>query len=274
MTGSPSAFARPDQRQRRRGGQVQDVRPAPGPPGRLEQPLDRAHLGSRRPGREEVGVAPPVRRRRGLDRRRRPRRARSAARRTTRSRPSPRPARPASSGANSATPEGEQEALEPEHPGVVQRPQLGRRCPARRRPRSRRRRGTWPRAAAPLTCQRGDVDRRRDAVQRHVDDRGDAARRGRPGGRGEPLPLGPAGLVDVHVGVHQPGQQHLVRRRSTVRAAGRSASGGSTAAIRPSRTATAAGTSPSGPIIRRARKTTSNGAVSSNGTSSRCSTKC
>ena len=39
--------------------------------------------------------------------------------------------------------------------------------------------------------------------------------------RGEALPLGAAGLVDVHVGVDQPGQQHLVvgevdRRRGAV----------------------------------------------------------
>ena len=55
-----------------------------------------------------------------------------------------------------------------------------------------------------------DIDGRRQAVQRHVDDRGDATRRGRSGGAGEALPLGPTGVVDVYVGVHQAGEQHLV----------------------------------------------------------------
>ena len=41
-------------------------------------------------------------------------------------------------------------------------------------------------------------------------DRGDAARRRGPGGGREALPLGAAGLVDVHVGVDEAGQQHLV----------------------------------------------------------------
>ncbi len=44
-------------------------------------------------------------------------------------------------------------------------------------------------------------------VERHVDDRGDAAGGGGPGGGGEALPLGAAGLVDVHVGVDQAGEQ-------------------------------------------------------------------
>ena len=58
--------------------------------------------------------------------------------------------------------------------------------------------------------QRLDRGRRRDRVERHVDDRGDPAGGRRAGGAGEALPLGAAGLVDVHVAVDQPGQQHLV----------------------------------------------------------------
>ena len=57
----------------------------------------------------------------------------------------------------------------------------------------------------------GNIDGRREAVQRHVDDRGDAARRGRPGGAGKALPFGAAGVVDVHVGVHQAGQEDLIK---------------------------------------------------------------
>lgn len=61
-----------------------------------------------------------------------------------------------------------------------------------------------------LLLERGDVDRRRDGVQRHVDDGGHAAGgRGAGGGR-EALPLRAAGLVDVHVGVDQAGDHDLV----------------------------------------------------------------
>jgi hypothetical protein len=56
-----------------------------------------------------------------------------------------------------------------------------------------------------LGAQRGDVDGGRDAVERHVDDRGDAASRC-GGGRGrEALPVRAARLVDVDVAVHQSG---------------------------------------------------------------------
>src|SRR4029453_19436381 len=61
-----------------------------------------------------------------------------------------------------------------------------------------------------LDLEGGHVDGRRDRVERHVEDGGDPAGGGGPGGRGEALPLGPAGLVDVHVGVDQAGQQDLV----------------------------------------------------------------
>ena len=68
----------------------------------------------------------------------------------------------------------------------------------------------WCSAALRLTFQRRDVDRRRDAVERHVHDRRHAAGRRRPRRGREALPLGAAGLVDVHVGVDEPRQQHLV----------------------------------------------------------------
>jgi len=61
-----------------------------------------------------------------------------------------------------------------------------------------------------LDVQGGHVDRRRQAVQRHVDDRGDPTGGGRPGRGREALPLGAARLVDVHVRVDHAGQQHLV----------------------------------------------------------------
>ena len=105
---------------------------------------------------------------------------------------------------------GQQEALEAHHARVVQ----GRRSaalPGTAPPQNATSTASWPAAAACLAAQRGHGHGRRDAVQRHVHDRGHPARRG-GGRRGrEPFPLGAPGLVDVHVAVHQPGQQHLVR---------------------------------------------------------------
>ena len=56
----------------------------------------------------------------------------------------------------------------------------------------------------------GERGRRGDRVERHVDDGGDAAGSGRAGRAGEALPLGASRLVDVHVGVDQAGDEHLV----------------------------------------------------------------
>ena len=61
-----------------------------------------------------------------------------------------------------------------------------------------------------LGRQGTDVDRRRDRVERHVDDCRDAPGGSRTGGRGKPLPGGPTRLVDVHVGVDETRHQHLV----------------------------------------------------------------
>ena len=103
----------------------------------------------------------------------------------------------------------QQEALEAEHPGLVQRRQVGEVVGH----------GTAPEAHVderlpfghrPLEVQGGQGRRRRHRVERHVQDRGHATSRGRPGRGREALPLGPARLVDVHVGVDQPRQQYLV----------------------------------------------------------------
>jgi hypothetical protein len=103
----------------------------------------------------------------------------------------------------------QQEALEPEHPCVVQRSQLGDIAGDRAAPEAdvdvR-----LPLGGLPLQLQRGHVAGRRNAVQRHVDDRGDASGGGRAGRAGEPFPLGPARVVDVHVGVDDTRHQHLV----------------------------------------------------------------
>ena len=105
----------------------------------------------------------------------------------------------------------------PERTGGQVRPLLGvgvhvsvlviSRLPARRRCDPAPSRG-----GLALDLERGHVAGRRDAVERHVDDGGDAAGGGRRGGGREALPFGPPWLVDMHVGVDQAGQQDLVRR--------------------------------------------------------------
>src|SRR6185312_6087821 len=61
----------------------------------------------------------------------------------------------------------------------------------------------------PLGLERVDVDRRRDRVQRHVDQRGHPAGGRGPGRRVEALPFGAARFVDVHVRVDEPGDEDL-----------------------------------------------------------------
>jgi hypothetical protein len=57
-----------------------------------------------------------------------------------------------------------------------------------------------------------DRGRRRPAVERHVDDGGRAPGRGRARRRREPLPLGAARLVDVHVRIDEPRHQDQLAR--------------------------------------------------------------
>ena len=103
----------------------------------------------------------------------------------------------------------EQEALEAEDPHVVQRRQVVEVAGNRAAPEADVDEDL-PLGDQPLGLQGCDRGGRRDRVQRHVEDRGDPASRGRAGRGGEPLPLGASRLVDVHVGVDQAGQQHLV----------------------------------------------------------------
>jgi hypothetical protein len=102
---------------------------------------------------------------------------------------------------------GCEEALEPEDAAFVQ---FGQAAEARRHraaPEPDVDDGLW-RGDRALHVEGGGIHGGGDAVERHVDDRRDPA-----GGRGtgrarEALPLGAAGLVDVHVGVDEAGQQH------------------------------------------------------------------
>ncbi len=106
-------------------------------------------------------------------------------------------------------PRVDQEALEAEHPGLVQRGEVGQVARDGAAPEADVDRDLVARHVL-LDPQRVQRGRRRDRVQRHVDDRRDASGRSRPGGGRESLPLGAAGLVDVHVRVDHPRQQHLV----------------------------------------------------------------
>jgi hypothetical protein len=61
-----------------------------------------------------------------------------------------------------------------------------------------------------LAAQRACGGRGRQAIERHVDQRGDPALGGGPGRAREAFPLGAARLVDVDVGIDHAGQQHLL----------------------------------------------------------------
>ena len=79
---------------------------------------------------------------------------------------------------NSSTPDGDRKHLKPRTPASASGVELRRRCRARRRPRT----STSTRRVArrvPLRLERPQRRRRRHAVERHVDDRRDAAGRGR-----------------------------------------------------------------------------------------------
>ncbi len=102
-----------------------------------------------------------------------------------------------------------QEALDAEDAGREQLRQVGEIGRHRTAPEA----GVDPAVPAGgglLGGQRRRGQRRWQRVQRHVDQRGDAGR-GRRHGRGvETLPLGAAGFVDVHVGVDDARDEHLV----------------------------------------------------------------
>ena len=202
-------LGRADRRQRRRAGQVHDMGPAPGLPGLRQQRRDGPLLRLGRAGGQEVRVPAAAGGRRRRDHLRvlgvRDEQAAEAGDLGH--------GRGELSGVERGElvhAGGEQEALEAHDPRLVQRTQAGevaRHGTAPERDVGRQLAGR----GGLLGVQRGHGHGRRDAVQRHIHDRGHPPGGRRRGRRGEPLPLGPAGLVHVHVAVHQPGQQHLVR---------------------------------------------------------------
>ena len=97
-------------------------------------------------------------------------------------------------------------ALKPTTPSSASSASRGDVARARARPRSAKSVTAVPLAAASFCPERGGVDGRRVRVERHVDDAGRAAGRGGGGAARPALPVGAAGIVEVHVGVDDPGQ--------------------------------------------------------------------
>ena len=161
----------------------------------------------------------------------------------------------------------EQEALEAEHPRL---PQLGEVTEALRH-------GPAPEAdvdaALPggggaLGLEGGDAGRRRHRVQRHVEDRRHATGRGGAGRGGEALPLRPAGLVHVHVGVDEaraaaPRRPRARPRRRAPRrpAVSDQSETDSTVTTRPPLTTTRRSTTPSSVSTRPRRTRSTSGAA-------------
>ena len=154
----------------------------------------------------------------------------------------------------------EQEALEAEDAGVVEGCEVGDVARDRAAPEADVDPGLVG-GDRPLRLQRRDRGGRRDAVERHVDDRRDAPGSRGAGRAGEALPVGATRLVDVDVGVDESRQQHLVvgqhdhlrtrrRRRRTHRRRRRPRRGARTEADRsaPSTTARPARTRVSGAV--------------------------
>ena len=181
------------------------------------------------------------------------RRGRAAACRARRGSAAPRAARPRRPPGSRRCRSGTG-SLDAAGAGVEQRARARRRCRARGRPRSRSRRArARPRRRA-CAASASRVVVSGTAVERHVDERRDAAR-GRGARRAlEALPLGAAGLVDVDVAVDEAGQQHRVADVLDRGARPARRPRATTATIRPSRTSTAPARSPSGVTTRRLRR--------------------
>ena len=110
------------------------------------------------------------------------------------------------SGGNSAIPESIRKHLNPTTPASSSGP-IAAAFPGTAPPQNATSTAHCPAAAAAFSRSASTDDGHRHGVQRHVADRRHpAGQRGPRRGR-EPLPLGPPRLVDVHVRVHEPGQQ-------------------------------------------------------------------
>ena len=117
---------------------------------------------------------------------------------------------------NSSTPDGHRKHLKPRTPAARQRRQVGGVARHDAAPESHVDMTSTARRGAFL-LEAGNRRGRRDAVERHVHERGDAAGRGRARRVREALPVGTPGIVDVDVRIDE--------RRAARRAAPTSSSG-------------------------------------------------
>ena len=104
-----------------------------------------------------------------------------------------------------------EKTLEAEHPGSCERLEMIH--IARHHPAPERHVHTHSPAAARRFVSSASTDVVANAVERHVHDRRDAARRGRSRRVPKTFPVGAAGLVHVHVGIDETGQDHQVAPR-------------------------------------------------------------
>ena len=105
-----------------------------------------------------------------------------------------------------------QEGLASEHSRQPRARRVTRRCQGRRRPRSRRPRSTALRRPRSLLLERRARGGHRQAVERHVDNRGHPAGGGGSRACLEALPLGAPRLVEVHVAIDEPRGDHAGHR--------------------------------------------------------------
>ena len=103
----------------------------------------------------------------------------------------------------------DQEALEPGHAGCRQGRKVFLVLPGQSTP-GRPVHAALAGGRVTLGFERSNRGGFRQAIERHIHQRGVAAGRGGAGGGGEAFPFRPARFVDVHMRIHQAGQQHQV----------------------------------------------------------------
>ena len=113
---------------------------------------------------------------------------------------------------NSSTPDGQRKHLKPSTPAARERLEMIHIARHHAAPESPRPHDTRARRRGASSSSASTVVVGGNAVERHVHDRRDAACRGRSRRVHETFPVGAAGLVDVHVGIDETGQDHQVAR--------------------------------------------------------------
>ncbi len=215
MIRTPGRLRLPDHVGTRSRRQMHDVHPAAGRRGGVGHPADGVRLGGRRTRRNERRVVPAVRRgccgqHRGILSVHGEQSTQIGHLRGGSGQLGPAQRRELRNAGVL------QEALHPEHPGGEQAGQVSEIAGDGATPESDVDPALFL-CRTPLHSQRLGGQGRRQRVEGHVEQRRHPAGSGRGGGGDKSLPVRTAGLVDVHVGVHQTGdqyhicsQQHLV----------------------------------------------------------------